>query len=79
MDDRYFDDVLGQMFRQAQRQFGDAIKYHWFNDSEVCPGCRRKVDYIKDKGGDIMSLNAFIYRKRGVLIGYLPCFEAESL
>ncbi len=73
MDDKYINNALEQMFRQAQRQFGDAIKYHWFNDGEVCPGCGSNLDFIKVKGGNAMSLNAFIYRKRRVLIGYLLC------
>lgn len=61
------------MFQQAQAQFGDAVKSHWFNRSEICPGCGDEVDAMKFKGKDALSLNAFIYRERGVLIGYLLC------
>ena len=43
------------------------------NGSEICPGCDKEVDALKFKGKDALSLNAFIYRERGVLIGYLLC------
>lgn len=64
---------LAQMFRQAQRHFGDGVKSYWFNDSDACPGCSRRIDVFKVKGRDSMSLNAFIYRERHVLIGYFLC------
>jgi len=73
MNDEYANDLLSQMFQQAKAQFGDAIQAYWFNDSEACPSCGRKVDSMKIKGQDALSLNAFIYRERGVLIGYLLC------
>ncbi len=73
MNDEYFDNLLSTMFQQAQAQFGDAVKSHWFNRSEICPGCGDEVDAMKFKGKDALSLNAFIYRERGVLIGYLLC------
>lgn len=65
--------ALAQLFAQAQMQFGNAIKTYRFHDEEKCPGCGRKVDYMKVKGENALSLNAFIYRERGVLIGYLLC------
>jgi hypothetical protein len=65
--------MLAQMFAQAQMQFGRAIKAYRFHDEETCPGCGRKVDYMKVKGKNALSLNAFIYREQGVLIGYLLC------
>ena len=65
--------LLAEMYRQAKAQFGSAVKAYWFHPSEVCPGCRRTVDTWRHKGGEALSLNAFIYRERGVLIGYLLC------
>ena len=65
--------ALAQMFAQAQMQFGKAIKAYRFHDDETCPGCGRRVDFMKVKGKNALSLNAFIYRERGVLIGYLLC------
>ncbi len=73
MNDEYANNLLTQMFQQAQAQFGDAVKSHWFNSSENCPGCGGEVDALKFKGQDALSLNAFIYRERGVLIGYFLC------
>lgn len=73
MNDDYLNNALAQMLQQAQAQFGDAIKAHWFHGSEICPGCGMKVDTMTLKGEDALSLNAFIYRERGVLIGYLLC------
>ena len=62
-----------QMFAQMRAHFGKAVKGHWFYDSEACPGCGRKVSPMRHKGGDALSLNAYIYRKRGILIGYILC------
>jgi hypothetical protein len=62
-----------QLFAQAQMQFGKAIKTYRFHDEETCPGCGRRINLSKANGEDVLSLNAFIYRERGVLIGYLLC------
>jgi hypothetical protein len=68
------EELLGKFFAQAKLQFGDAIKSYWFYDGDLCPACnRRPIGAIKFKGKDALSLNAFIYRQRGVLIGYLLC------
>ena len=67
------DAVLAQLFAQAKAQFGNAVKGFWFYDGDPCPGCGFPVDAMKYKGQDALSLNAFIYRPRGVLIGYALC------
>jgi hypothetical protein len=68
------DELLGKLYAQARMQFGDAIKSYWFYDGDLCPACnRRPIGTIKFKGEDALSMNAFIYRQRGVLIGYLLC------
>ncbi len=68
------DRILGLMFKQAKAQFGDAVKAFWFLDGDFCPGClAQPIDKIKFKGKDALSVNAFIYRPRGVLIGYFLC------
>lgn len=67
-------EMLSIMFRQAKAQFGDAIKSFWFYDGDLCPACMaRPIDVMKVKGKDALSLNAFIYRPRGILIGYFLC------
>ena len=78
MSEEYLNDVLAQLFRQAQAQFGKAVKYYWFHDGDGCPGCGGEIDAVKVKGKDAMSLNAFIYRERGVLIGYLLCSQCAK-
>ncbi len=68
------DEMLGKLFAQAKAQFGDAIRSFWFYDGDLCPACnQRSIGTIRFKGKDALSLNAFIYRQRGVLIGYFLC------
>ena len=66
-------DALAQMFAQMQAQWGNVAKAFWFSEEEACPGCGREIDAMKHKGKDALSLNVFIYRKTGVLIGYFLC------
>jgi hypothetical protein len=67
-------EMLSIMFAQAKAEFGDTIKSFWFYEGDLCPGClAQPVDAMKIKGKDALSLNAFIYRPRGVLIGYCLC------
>ena len=76
--DKEIDDLLEQLFRQAQMQFGSAIKSRWFHDGDGCPGCGRKISEMKWKGKKALSLNAFIYREHGVLIAYLLCGKCAN-
>ncbi len=67
------DELMRTIFAQAKAHFGPAVKSSWFYDG-VCPGCAQPTDgAMKFKGDDALSLNAYIYRERGVLIGYLLC------
>jgi hypothetical protein len=64
-------EVLNRIFTLAKAQFGDAVKSFWFYDDDLCPGCMaRPIGVIKMKGENALAINAFIYRPRGVLIGY---------
>ncbi|MCK6583467.1 MAG: hypothetical protein HUU11_02780 [Anaerolineales bacterium] len=66
--------ILELMYAQGKAQFGDAMKSFWLYDGDLCPGClARPIDRIKFKGKDAVSINGFIYRPRGVLIGYFLC------
>jgi hypothetical protein len=68
------DEMLFRLYMQAKMQFGDAIQAFWFYDGNLCPACNlRSIGAIKYKGHDALSLNAFIYRARRVLIGYFLC------
>jgi len=71
--DEQVEQSMAQFFLQSKAQFGSAVKSFWFYGSESCPGCRKKANLFKHKGKESISLNAFIYRKRGVLIGYILC------
>jgi hypothetical protein len=68
------DKILSLMFTQAKAQFGDAVKSFWFYEGEFCPGClARPIGVIKMKGENAVAINGFMYRPRGVLIGYFLC------
>ncbi len=66
-------EMFETLFRQAQMQFGNAVKSRWFHDGDGCPGCGGEIDEVKFKSERALSLNAFIYREHGVLIAYLLC------
>ena len=73
------DGIINKMFRQARAQFGSAVKSSWLYDGGLCPGCARNlVGALKRKGEKTLSVNAFIYRERGVLIGYFQCETCAS-
>lgn len=68
------DELLGKLYAQAKAQFGSAVKSFWFYDGALCPACAaRPIGVVKFKGKDALAINAFIYRERGVLIGYFLC------
>jgi len=66
--------ILDTMVSLGKAQFGDAVKAYWIYDGDVCPCClKRPIDVMKYKGKEALSVNGFMYRERGVLIGYLLC------
>jgi len=68
------DKILELMFAQGKAQFGDAVKSFWFYNGDFCPGCLvRPIGTFKMKGENAMAINGFMYRPRGVLIGYFLC------
>lgn len=73
MHSKEIDEMLELIFRQAQMQFGSAIKSRWMHDGDGCPGCGKEIKGMKFKGKNALSLNAFIFREHGVLIAYLLC------
>lgn len=73
MKDKEIEDLLNQLFRQAQMQFGTAVKGRWLHDGDSCPGCGKEVTVTKYKKKDALSLNAFIFREHSVLIAYMLC------
>ncbi|MCC6299348.1 MAG: hypothetical protein IT314_08620 [Anaerolineales bacterium] len=68
------DKILELMYTAGKAQFGDAVKSFWVYDGDFCPAClARPISYIKMNGKDALAINGFMYRARGVLIGYLLC------
>ncbi len=67
--------IRDALYKQGKALYGDAVKSFWFYDGELCPGClQNSIGPINFKGKkDALALNAFIYRPRGVLIGYFLC------
>ena len=65
--------ALAELFLRSQAQFGSAVKSIWFYEPDPCPGCGRAIDMVNHKSGPGLSMNTFIYRKRGILIGYFLC------
>lgn len=58
-----------------QALFANQVKGFWFYDSDLCPGCLQSLekdamDFTED---DTISLVSYVYRERGVLIGYILC------
>ena len=73
------DKILEMMFNQGKAQFGNAMKSFWLYDGDLCPGClARTIDTMKIKGKDALSINGFMYRLHGVLIGYFLCETCAS-
>jgi hypothetical protein len=70
--------LLADLFVRSRAQFGEAIKGFWFYEPDPCPGCGRVIDKMRYKGQDALSLNAYIYRARGMLIGYFLCGQCAQ-
>lgn len=69
----YADAIMARTLALARKQFGNAIKGFWFYDGDACPGCGFPIDTFQYQGQDGLSINTFIYRPTGMLIGYLLC------
>jgi hypothetical protein len=65
----FFEDL----YHRLKMQSGGLIRSRWFHTEEDCPGCGKKLTTMKVKGKNALSLNTFIFREHGVLIGYLLC------
>ena len=71
--------IVEAMMSFGQAQFGDAVKAYWVYAGDLCPGfLKRPIDAMKYKGKAGLAVNSFIYRERGVLIGYLLCSQCAK-
>jgi len=65
---------MKMMFMQGRAQFGDVAKSFWFYDDDLCPACLQNfAGVVNYKGREGLAINGFMYRERGVLIGYFLC------
>lgn len=68
------EDVLKMMYEHGRAQFGDAMKGFWLYDGDLCPAClQNPIGAVNFKGKEALSINGFMYRERGILIGYFLC------
>jgi hypothetical protein len=68
------EDVLKMMYAQGKAQFGAAVKGFWLYDGDLCPAClQNPIGVVNFKGKEALSINGFMYRERGILIGYFLC------
>jgi hypothetical protein len=78
MKNHEIEELLDQLFRQAQMQFGTAVKGRWLHDGDGCPGCGNEIGVTRYEKKDALSLNAFIFREHGVLIAYMLCGKCAN-
>jgi hypothetical protein len=73
---RYSPEEIVEMMKA---HFGNAVKAYWFYDGDTCPCCLcNPIDEMVIEGVRALSVNAFMYRERGVLIAYLLCGECAQ-
>ncbi len=62
--------VLKMMYEQGKAQFGKAMKGFWLYDDDLCPAClQNPAGEVNFQGEKALSINGFMYRERGILIG----------
>ena len=62
------------MYEQGKAQFGSAMKGFWLYDDDLCPAClQNSAGEVNFQGEKALSINGFMYRERGILIGYFLC------
>jgi hypothetical protein len=73
------EDFAEAIVHSMKAQFGDAVKAYWVYDGDVCPCClTRPIAEMTYNGQSAVSINAFMYRERGVMIAYLLCGECAK-
>jgi len=73
------DDIIETYLNMMKAQFGHAVKSFWFYDGDLCPCCATNpIDEMLYRGKRAVSLNGFMYRAKGVLIGYVLCGDCAN-
>lgn len=74
------EDYAGSILNIMKSHFGDSVKSYWVYPGELCPCClTRPIDLFTFKSQPSLSINGFMYRDKGVLIGYLLCGECAQV
>jgi len=78
-EEEEFSEFIDSIIAQMRAHFGDAVKAYWVHAEPLCPGCMvQPIDAITYKGKRAMSINAFMYRERGVMIAYFLCSDCAN-
>ena len=65
---------VANVLEMMKAHFGNAVKSYWVYDDDLCPGClTHPIDVMIYEGQRAVSINGFMYRAKGVLIGYPLC------
>ena len=73
------EDFVTGVMNTLKSHYGDAAKSYWVCADDICPGCQvNKIDEFVFKGERTVSINGFMYRAKGVLIGYFLCGECAN-
>ena len=70
---------VANVLEMMKAHFGNAVKSYWVYDDDLCPGCMtHPIDVMIYEGKKTVSLNGFMYRAKGVLIGYPLCEQCAK-
>ena len=73
------EDVTISILDAMKAHFGSAVKAYWVYDGDLCPGCMtQSIDLFAYEGEQALSINGFMHREKGVLIGYLLCGKCAT-
>jgi len=73
------DNFIEELIDAMSKQFGDAVKGVWVYAEDLCPACHvNDISEFYVKGQRAVSINAFMYRVKGVMIAYLLCGDCAE-
>ena len=73
------DDFIEGLIDMMAMHFGNAVKGVWVYAEDICPGCHvNDISEFYVKGQRAVSINAFMYRAKGVMIAYLLCGDCAK-
>ena len=70
---------IESIMRAMRAQYGEAAKSYWVYAEELCPCCQvNSIDNFFEKDVRLVSINAFMYREKSVLISYFLCGDCAK-